>query len=320
MAPRPALGIHALRVVARRLLAVDIHEFELASDDGQPLPAYTPGAHLLVEVPNGLVRSYSLCGAPAKQDRYVIAVKREAGGRGGSISLVDGVRVGDALKVSEPRNAFPLIERPGGYLFIAGGIGITPLLSMARYLQTGGDTPFRLIYLTRSPETTAFADELSSSSFQGKAVVHHDGGDPSRVFDLWSFLERPKGQVYCCGPHSLMEAVSAMTGHWPTSAIHFEDFKGTSTSRQDDTAFSVRLARSGGTVMVPAGVTLLEALREHGLSVLSSCESGTCGCCLTGLLEGEPDHRDLVLSEEERKGCIAVCVSRARSAELVLDL
>lgn len=310
-----------LRLVSRRRLADDIHEFVLARDDGGELSPFTAGSHLRVRTPNGQVRCYSLCNAPSERDRYVVAVKRDPGGRGGSMSLVDEAKVGDAIAVSEPHNAFPFEARPGGVLFIAGGIGVTPLLAMARHLIETDGGPFRFVYLTRSPETTAYREELSGDGFRGRVTIHHDGGDPARAFDLWPLLERPKGQVYCCGPRFLMDAVRDMTGHWSTSAVHFEDFGGVSAvPRPDDVAFDVRLARSGRVVPVAADVTILDALRAAGIRVSSSCESGTCGSCRVGVLSGEVDHRDMALSEEEKSSAIMVCVSRSRGGELVLDL
>jgi phthalate 4,5-dioxygenase reductase subunit len=247
-------------------------------------------------------------------------VKREADGGGGSRSLVDDTKPGDTLEVSAPRNDFALAAAPS-YVLIAGGIGITPILSMARHLVSTGGAPFRLYYLGRSPEVMAFRDVLSGSEFRGRVVMHCDGGDPDRTFDLWPVLERPKGaHVYCCGPRGLMQAVRDMTGHWSSAAVHFEDFGAGNAAQPEDTAFQVRLARTGTTVDVPVGCSILEALRGHGVDIASSCESGSCGTCEVRLLEGEADHRDLVLAEHEKSRLIMVCVSRARSAELVLDL
>jgi phthalate 4,5-dioxygenase reductase subunit len=157
---------------------------------------------------------------------------------------------------------------------------------------------------------------------RGRVTIHHDEGDPARAYDLWPVLEQPKGaHVYCCGPRGLMEAVRDMTGHWPSSAVHFEDFGiGGAQATADSRPFTVRLARSGRELTVPATASLLDTLRGHGVRVASSCESGTCGSCRTGLLDGEADHRDLVLAEHERHCNIMVCVSRARSNMLVLDL
>jgi phthalate 4,5-dioxygenase reductase subunit len=318
---QPAEGdLLPLRIAGAETIAEGIRRFELRHPDGADLPEFTPGAHVAVRVPNGLVRKYSLCNDPAERDRYVIAVKRDAAGSGGSISLVDETRVGDELRVSKPVNNFSLAKSPAGYLFIAGGIGITPIMSMLRYLQGVGSVPFKLAYCTRSAESTAFRDELSAPALRSKVKVHHDCGDPAQALDLWPFLERPKGHVYCCGPRSLMEAVRDMTGHWSPSAVHFESFVERQAARQDDRPFAVRLARSGAVVQVPVGATILEALRANGYEAPSSCESGSCGTCRTRLLAGQADHRDLVLSAEERDTNIMLCVSRAQSDEIEIDL
>jgi phthalate 4,5-dioxygenase reductase subunit len=311
--------VQTLRVQNARFIATDIREIELVAPDGGELPAFTAGAHVLIQAPIGVTRRYSLTNAPVERHRYVIAVKREAGGRGGSISVVDDLGPGDVVHVSLPRNEFELAESAPGYLFIAGGIGITPIRSMIRHVLPTGK-PFRLFYLTREPALTAFRDEWSAPDVAGRVVLHHDFGDPARAYDLWPVLEKPNGMhVYCCGPKGLMEAVQDMTGHWPTSAIHFEDFgAGTPVHRPDDTAFVVRLGTDGAAMDVGADTSILEALRAHGHRLPSSCESGTCGTCRMRLLAGEADHRDFVLSDAERQCEIMVCVSRARSAELVV--
>jgi phthalate 4,5-dioxygenase reductase subunit len=299
--------------------AEGIRRFVLRAHDGGELPPFTPGSHISVRVPNGLVRKYSLANDPEVRDRYEIAVLREEGGRGGSKSLADEARAGDTLQVSPPRNDFPLARSPAGHLFIAGGIGITPILSMIRHLKSSGAGRFKLYYCTRSPQRTAFRDELSGPEFRGQVVFHHDDGDPARMLDLWPVLEQPKGHVYCCGPRGLMESVRDMTGHWSSSAVHFEAFTEPEKQKPDDRAFTVRLARSDARVAVPVGTTILEAIRAAGHEAPSSCESGTCGTCKTTLLAGEPDHRDLVLGEHEKHDKIMICVSRARSQELVID-
>ena len=303
------------RITRAERIAEDIHLFELRDPAGGELPAFSAGSHVSLRVPGGLLRKYSLCNDPAERDRYVIAVKREAGGRGGSESLIREAAVGHEIPVSAPVNNFALAKSPAGYLFVAGGIGITPIMAMMRELAASGGR-FRLYYCTRSPEVTAFRDELAD--FGRIVVIHHDGGDLARALDLWPILEKPKGQLYCCGPRGLMQAVRDMTGHWSPSAVHFEAFTDTAP-RPDDTPFRVRLARSGQTIEVPVGTTILEALRAHGIEAPCSCESGTCGTCRTRLLAGEADHRDLVLGDEERETNIMVCVSRARSDELVID-
>ena len=262
-----------------------------------------------------------LCSDPADTSRYMIAVKRDERGRGGSVSLVDGTRPGDVVSVSKPRNLFELTATAPGYIFVAGGIGITPILSMIHWIRANGNRPFRLYYLTRSAEGTAFLRELGGDDIRDRVVVHHDGGIADNVFDLWPVFEEPtRAHIYCCGPRPLMDAVRDMTGHWPTSQVHFEDFGSDLVRpRDDDAPFTVKLARSGAVLDVPVGATILEVMRARGLDAPSSCESGTCGTCRTGLISGDVDHRDMVLSPAERRTAIMVCVSRAKAGELVLD-
>jgi len=313
-----------LRVVEAQRIAQEIFRFTLEDPDGAELPEFTAGAHLSLRVPNGLVRRYSLCGDPLDRQRYSIAVKREARGEGGSLSLCDGTFLGETLMTGPPVNDFPLSGRPAGRIFIAGGIGITPIMAMIHHLQAEDGPPWKLWYLTRSPEHTAFHDDLRAPELAGRVVIHHDGGDPDRALDLWPVLEHPKGRhVHCCGPRGLMQAVRDMTGHWPASSVHFEDFGGPAAqARPADQAFSIRLARAGRSLEVPPGTSILSTLHAAGIAVAFSCEGGSCGSCRTALLGGVAEHRDLVLMEHERATQIMVCVSRAApgEAELVLDL
>ncbi|MBI3436916.1 MAG: oxidoreductase [Proteobacteria bacterium] len=309
----------AVRVARAQEIARDIHLFEFVDDQGRDLPLFTAGAHIVVRVPNGMLRKYSLCNDPAERGRYVIAVLREAPD-GGTQSLISGVKEGDTLAIAPPRNNFALVKSSAGYLFIAGGIGITPIMSMLRHLNATGGARYRLVYCTRAPQATAFRAELAAPEFRSKVTLHHDGGDPARMLDLWPFLDQPKGaQLYCCGPRAMMAQVRDMTGHWPVSAVHFEAFSEPARARPQDRPFVVRLERSGDQFEVPVGVTILEALRARGHVAPSSCESGTCGTCRTRLLAGEADHRDLVLAEHERADAIMLCVSRALSDDIVID-
>lgn len=311
-----------LRVVGKTCIATGVFLFELAHRDGAPLPAVSGGAHVTVLTPNGLTRRYSLCNSPAQTDRYLLAVKREPQGQGGSASMIDQVQCGDELFSSAPRNDFSLDHQASSHLLIAGGIGITPIHSMLRELQARG-TDFQLIYLTRSPEFTAFREELQASELAGRVLLHHDHGDPARAMDLSPWLTSPREglHVYCCGPRGLMQSVREQTRGWPHGSVHFEDFGGSEPQQvAQDRPFTVKLARSGGTVPVPAGISILEALRREGIAVPSSCESGTCGTCRTGLISGIAEHRDYVLGEDEQANEIMICVSRAVSPELELDL
>lgn len=313
-----------LRVERAEPAARGIQRFELRDPAGAPLPPFSAGAHIRVKTPSGAMRQYSLSNDPAERDRYVIAVKREGNGRGGSLSLVDGVKTGQTLEVDKPENLFELDEKARSFVLVAGGIGITPMMAMARQLLREGDRPFKLYYLTRDAEGSAFLDELMGSEFAPYVLIHHDGGEPENTFDLWPVLEKPGStagrHVYCCGPKPLMDAVRDMTGHWPSSAVHFESFGADTKPHDDDQPFEVRLEQSGRTVMVGVGQSILDALRHEGVLVPSSCESGTCGSCKTRLIDGAADHRDLVLLDEEKGNHIMVCVSRAKSPCLVLDL
>ena len=309
-----------LRVTRNDRIADGIHLLEFRNSGGKPLPEFSAGAHIAVRAPNGLLRKYSLCNDPAERDRYLVAIKREINGRGGSCNLIDNAKAGDELMVAPPVNDFGLPPRAQDFLFIAGGIGITPIMAMIREVQRQGKR-FRLFYCSRSPETTAFLDELSTPAFKDQVTIHYDQGDPSRSLDLKPVLAERKNRehLYCCGPRPLMEAVRNMTDHWSSTAVHFEAFSDAETHKATDKAFKVRLARSGEVIDVPTTKTILEALRDHGLEVPSSCETGTCGTCRTKLLAGEADHRDLVLAEHERAGTIMICVSRARADEITID-
>lgn len=313
-----------LKVMRAEPAARFIRLFELADPDGAELPAFSPGAHIKVRTPSGLTRQYSLSNDPAERHRYVIAVKREAAGRGGSLSLVDGVNTGDFLQVGIPENLFELDDKARSFILIAGGIGITPVVSMARHLIAEGARRFKLFYLTRDAESTAFIDELRAPEFAPHVVLHHDEGDLAQALDLWPTLEKAGSagglHVYCCGPKPLMDSVRDMTGHWPSSAVHFESFGADTKPHADDLEFEVHLKQSDRTFKIPVGKSILDILHAEGVKVSSSCESGTCGSCKTSLLEGEADHRDLVLLDEEKANHIMVCVSRAKSTQLVLDL
>jgi phthalate 4,5-dioxygenase reductase subunit len=318
----PTSGWMRLKITDKRVIAKDTYWLALAHPEGSALPEFEAGAHVTMKMPNGVNRPYSLCGDPADKGHYEVAIKREANGRGGSISLADDTQVGDWMEVSAPINAFSLDAKAKSFLLVAGGIGITPMRAMVHQLQAEGLRAFKLIYLTRDPDSTAFLDEFKSEAWAGQVRVHHDQGDAQQAFDLWKLLEKPVAgcHVYCCGPQRLMDEVKDMTGHWPTSAVHFESFGAGNPLQTDDREFTVELARTGKTVRVGAGQSLLDALRGERVLVPSSCESGTCGSCKVTLLEGEADHRDFVLMDDEKSQHIMVCVSRACSARLVLDL
>ena len=312
---------HPLRVTHKQPLTSDITLFTLAHPEGERLPKFTPGAHIVVETPSGKRRSYSLCSAPEDTGAWQIAVKRDANGRGGSVSLIDDVQAGDLLMASPWSNLFELQTKAAEFIFIAGGIGITPILSMIRYLCSQGQDHFKLYYCTRDKPSTAFLDELHEMGLGDRIALHHDHGDLNQAFDFWPIFETPsKAHVYCCGPQGLMDSVRDMSGHWPNEQIHFESFGAMTISTTNDQPFEVVLQQTGQRITVAANQSILEALRACGHHVPSSCESGSCGSCRTPLIAGEADHRDMVLNPGEHDSQIMVCVSRAKSNELVLDL
>ncbi len=321
------MGQDTLRVRVARITreAEDIQSYELVPVDAQALPEWDAGSHLDVALPGGMVRPYSLCGEPTETHRYLISVLREANGRGGSRAMHEQVREGTILAVSRPRNAFRLRQAPFS-LLIAGGIGITPLLAMARTLLREGRA-FVLRVCTRSPERTPFTSLLGSPEWAPHVHLHHDGGDPSKGLDVRALLaHRPQGaHLYCCGPGGLMSAVrsAALGGAWPEEAVHFESFTAEPlVAREGDEGFEVVVKSTGQVLKVPPGKSILNVLVSAGVMVPSDCQAGTCGTCLTNVLEGEPEHRDSFLSDDEHKGgkCMTVCVSRARSRRLMLDL
>ena len=319
------MGELSVRVLRIRAEAQDVRSFELTSADGAPLPAFSAGSHIDVHIADGLVRQYSLCSDPAEAGRYRIAVKREPVSRGGSQAMHERVREGDLLTISVPRNHFALSPAAKHHLLVAGGIGITPLLSMAQQLLPSG-AAFSLVYFSRSIAHTAFHEYLSTPEFRGRVSFHY-ALEPEQVRAylrklLWS---RPAdGHLYLCGPRPFMDLVETTAAPtWPPEAVHLEYFSADPASLAGPKgSFLVRLARHGGEFEIAEGRTIIEVLAEHGIIVDTSCEQGVCGTCLTGVLEGEPDHRDVFLTDAEKlaNDRMTVCVSRAKSPRLVLDL
>lgn len=307
-----------MKVADRRQLTEHICEFTLAPVDGQKPGSFTAGAHITLETPSGAMRRYSLVNDGVTPEVYKIAVKREADGRGGSASMHDDAVTGAELRVQPPENTFELTEAKE-YLLIAGGIGITPIYAMSQQLMRE-DKPFSVIYCTRSEEDTAYLEDMRDA-LGDKLTLHHDAGDPDKVYDFWDHFEAPRDmKVYCCGPQPLLEEIEAISGHWPEGRVIFEDFKPVEIVREDDKPFDVRLEQSDVTVRVPQDRSILEAIRESGIPTVSSCESGTCGTCKTRLITGDVEHRDMVLMDDEKDRFVMICVSRAKKGELVLDL
>ncbi|WP_269506982.1 PDR/VanB family oxidoreductase [Burkholderia sp. IMCC1007] len=315
--------IRPVRVAAKALEARNIYSFELIALDGGELPSFSAGAHIDVHLPTGLVRQYSLCNNPAESHRYQIAVLRDANSRGGSVGM-HALEVGQIVDISEPRNHFPLADDAPHSLLLAGGIGITPLLSMAEYLSSQ-DKSFELHYCTRSDDCTAFVARLRSASFAASVHLHYDDS-PSRKLDLMALLERgrPSAHLYVCGPAGFMDWAldSARTAGWPEERLHREYFAATPKNTSGDGSFDVEIASTGQVIRIAADQTVIAALSVHGISVPTSCEQGVCGACLTRILDGIPEHRDMFLTAEERAQAnqFTPCCSRSRSPKLVLDL
>ena len=309
-------------VRAKRRVAEQTLEITLADPDDWELPPFTPGAHIDVHLPGGLVRQYSLCGDAQEGRRYRLGVLLQAAGRGGSRTLHDAVAIGDVLPVSLPRNHFPLADGAQRHVFIAGGIGITPFLSMANALGAQG-RDFRLYACARSRATAPFIEDIQPLLASGHASTHHDCGDPARGLDLRALLAvpQPGTHVYCCGPAGMMDAVAAASADWPAGSVHFERFQPPGDFLPPRKAlFSVHLSRSGRAIPVAPGQSIARALLQHGVALDVSCEAGTCGTCRTRYLEGKPEHRDLVLKPHERACYIMPCVSGCLGSNLVLDL
>ncbi|MFG2884215.1 PDR/VanB family oxidoreductase [Streptomyces sp. NPDC048297] len=305
------------RLTVRRMTweADGVLSVELTHPEGKPLPAWTPGAHIDVEV-GGRIRQYSLCGDPQATGTYRIGVLNEPASRGGSRHVHTTLRPGQTVTVSEPRNHFALEDAPG-YVFVAGGIGITPLLAMAREAARRG-ADWRMVYGGRSRASMAFTDELAALNGDVTVVPQDEHGH----IDLDTALaDLPDGTlVYCCGPEPLLAAVERKC---PADRLRVERFAAPAVERTgDDEEFEVECRASGRTLTVGPDTSILQAVEDAGISVDSSCRDGICGSCETRVLAGTPDHRDFLLSEAEHtaNATMMICVSRCASGRLVLDL
>lgn len=317
----------ALQVAARRNETRDIVVFDLASTDGGPLPPFTAGAHLEVKIA-GLIRHYSLCSAPDDRTHYRIAVQREFGGRGGSVQLCDTAAVGDTLTVRGPFNHFALhtpVEQPP--LLLAGGIGVTPVLSMALALMAAG-TDFELHFSGRSLERMAFLPLLRSGLFGHRVHLYADDGKGVAPMDLPTLLGRgrPGRHLYVCGPGGMIDAAERIAREqgWAGDHIHFERFGAPAPTPAEGEceAFEVEIASTGRRIPVAANQSVAQALAAAGVSIPVSCEVGVCGSCRTRVLAGVPEHHDLLLSAEEQAANteFTPCCSRSKTPLLVLDL
>lgn len=313
----------AARVASLTVEADDIVSLELLSGDGETLPSFSAGSHVDVELPNGMIRQYSLCNDSSEKNRYQIAVSLDPATRGGSASVHRDIRVNQIINIGKPRQNFPLVDA-GHSILIAGGIGITPLISMAEHLAKT-NASFEMHYCTRSSSKTAFTQRIRSASFVDLVHFHYDDGEPTQRLDIESLLsEQNSGaHIYVCGPRGFMDFVinSAKQRGWTHEQIHFEYFSG-DESYTESTYFQVKIFSSGKLFDIPADRSIVSVLGENGVEIPVSCEQGVCGTCVTRVLEGVPDHRDAFFSdvEKEKNDQLTPCCSRARTPVLILDL
>jgi ferredoxin-NADP reductase len=310
-------------VVARRDEAAEgVVALTLESPNGGQLPGWTPGAHIDLLLRDGLARQYSLCSSPGDSGSWRIGVLRDPASRGGSQFVHDELEVGSTVRVRGPRNHFPLVSAPR-YQFIAGGIGITPILPMIEEVAASG-ADWNLVYGGRQRGSMAFTDELAAHDSR----VTISPQDEEGILDLDAILGSPREDtlVYCCGPEPLLNAVEGACADWPAGSLHIERFAAKAVTEEDLAGaletFEVVCQRSGVTLEVPADKSIMEVVEEAGIDVLASCCEGVCGTCETAVVEGTPDHRDSLLTDAEREAgeFMMICVSRSRSETLVLDL
>jgi ferredoxin-NADP reductase len=309
----------AVLVEAKTVCAEGVAELRLRAVDGSSLPPWQPGAHVDLVLEQAPTRQYSLCGNPLDRDTWRLGVLRDPDGRGSSRYVHDKLEVGDVVRLGGPRNHFPLVESPR-YLFIAGGIGITPLLPMVATAEADG-ADWRLVYGGRGRTSMGFLTELET--YGDRVSVHPQ--DESGLLDLELLLGQPQPDtlVYCCGPEPLLAAVETKCATWPRHSLHVERFNPKPMAEPVlSESFEVVLEQTGITLSVPPERSILEVVEDAGVGTLSSCREGTCGTCETKVLAGTVDHRDSLLDDEEKEAndCMMICVSRALSPQLVLDL
>jgi vanillate O-demethylase ferredoxin subunit len=315
-----------MKIAVKADEAMDVVRFELVHPDGEPLPPFSAGAHIDIEVSPGLIRQYSLCNPPSERGRYVIGVLRDPKSRGGSRAAHDGLHAGQLVRISGPRNHFELDPSASRVVLLAGGIGVTPILAMAEQLAVSA-TPFTMHYCARSRNRAAFLSRIARSSYSGAVSLHFDDGPAEQKLDIDSILAPPlpDTHLYVCGPRAFIDFVLqlARSHNWPESSLHREYFVAPAQPRTTpDDEFAVQLGRGGRIFTIPRGRSVVQVLNDAGIGIEVSCEQGVCGTCLTRVLEGEPDHRDVYMTDAEhrRNDQMTLCCSRSKSAILILDL
>ncbi len=336
----PLAVVHEAAAASEKLVSVRVNQvrfegraiqsYELVDPDGNRLPPFEAGAHIDVHLPNGLVRQYSICSDPAHRHHYVIGVLREESGRGGSRMIHERLHVQDSVRISTPRNNFRLRGGARKVLLLAGGIGVTPLKSMAHELERAG-VDYELHYCAKDAACTAFRDEFAGMADGGRVRYHFDAGVPGQGLDIGALLGTPlpDTHVYYCGPPGFMMACAASTLAWPPGTVHFEHFKAPvdpdpcregATPQPPAGTFAIRLHSTGALVEVRPEQSMVDALQGAGVHVATSCSSGLCGTCKVRYRAGTIDHRDFILREDEQAEFLTACVSRATSAVVELDL
>lgn len=330
--PKTALILRARQITFQ---GIGINSYQLVRDDGADLPPFTAGAHIDLYFRDGRVRQYSLCSDPTERHHYTIAVLKDVNGRGGSIAIHERVHVQRSVAVGYPRNNFELVDGAKRYLLLAGGIGVTPLKAMVHHLERIG-ADYTLHYCAKAPEYAAFREEFAALMVKGRVIMHFDGGKPANGLNIATLLQEYEAgtHLYYCGPPGFMSACSRACEHWPKENVRSEHFsveaapKSVMSQREisetgDDAlalGFQVRIASTGKVLTVANDKSIVQVLAEHGIDIATSCISGLCGSCKVRYLAGEVEHRDFVLSDNERNDYLTACISRAKSHMLVLDL